>query len=85
MYFQAQVQHHQAVAQPAVTYPPAAYGTTAGLAAEPAQEAVPNSYALYPSLDEYMGLNLTPEMVAEHMAVVTANQPQVGQEKKEKY
>ena len=34
--------------------------------------------SLYPSLDEYMGLSLTPESVAANMPVVAANPPGVG-------
>lgn len=75
--FQAQQQYAQPTA-PAVTYPsegerpPPAYG-----AAPPAYgQAYPpqQSSGLYPSLDSYMGLEFTPQVVSEMMRVVPQNQ-----------
>lgn len=54
----AQAQHQQVAQQQAVH--------AAGPAAAPMAVAAPTS-SLYPSLEEYMGLNLTPEVVAAHM------------------
>jgi len=73
---QAQHRHHQA-AQAAI-----AAGGQPGVAAaaappayapvgQPQQPSVQSS--LYPSLEEYMGLNLTPEFVAQAMPVVAQN------------
>lgn len=62
---QAQIQHEQR--QAAITqggYPPA----------QPQQGAVPSSSAaLYPSLTDYMGLQLTPQFVEQNMPVVAQN------------
>ncbi len=53
----------------AITVPPA-YG-----AAYPPQQQQGALAGLYPSLDDYMGLSLTPEAVEQHMQVVPS---QVG-------
>lgn len=80
---QAQAQHEQQMSgPPAVTYPhpQGAYPHPQG--AYPPQQPPPYPSAaggpsMYPSLEEYMGLSLTPEMVAS-MAVVPANPSQVA-------
>ncbi|XP_077990862.1 syntenin-1-like isoform X2 [Glandiceps talaboti] len=70
----AKAQHqHQHVAQAAIAggqHPPAAAPAYAPVA-QPQQPAMQSS--LYPSLEEYMGLNLTPEFVAQNMPVVAQN------------
>jgi syntenin-1 len=73
---QAQVVHAaqaQAVAH-AVTYP-------SGQSAAPppySGGAVVSGSSLYPSLTEYMGMQITPEMINQHMAVVRASSSQVA-------
>ncbi|XP_070556505.1 syntenin-1-like [Ptychodera flava] len=81
----AQVQHHHAAqaaiaaSQPAPGYPaqPGGPGYPTqpggpGYPTQPPAAAAPQS-SLYPSLEEYMGLNLTPEFVAQTMPVVARN------------
>lgn len=65
--FQAQSQYEEAqraAVQAAIAYPeaPPAYGAV----------ATPSS-SLYPSLDDWMGLNFTPDFIKENMPVVAAN------------
>ncbi|XP_046554660.1 syntenin-1-like isoform X2 [Haliotis rubra] len=76
---QAQAQYEQQTSvQPAVTYPhpPGAYPPQQPPAYTP--HPTPSaSGSMYPSLQEYMGLQITPEMTAA-MAVVPANPTQVA-------
>ncbi|CAH1772260.1 unnamed protein product [Owenia fusiformis] len=66
---QAQVQYQQAAQQPAVQYPGEAAQTYPTAAAA-------GGSSLYPSLQDYMGLSLSPECIAQNMPVVAANQNQ---------
>ncbi|XP_002742019.1 syntenin-1-like [Saccoglossus kowalevskii] len=76
----AQVQHQQVAHQAAIEHNQHSHVAAPGYPPQPG----PPSYApvssagqssLYPSLEEYMGLNLTPEFVAQNMPLV-AQQPQ---------
>ena len=63
---QSQYEQQQAAQQAAIAYPaaPPAYGAVDTAPAYSAQ--------LYPSLDDYMGLSLSPEFLEKNMAVVPA-------------
>ena len=70
--FQAQVAHNQAAmaaASHAIEAPPA-YGA-AYPAQAPGYPVSPHTAGLYPSLDDYMGMALTPAAVEQHMQVAT--------------
>ena len=54
---------------------PPAYGT-----APPAYGEAPAASSLYPSLNEYMGLDMSPQTIEKNMPVVVANPPQVRKE-----
>ncbi len=69
---QAQVQYRQQVAQAVTGAAQAQY--QAGYPQAPGA----SSASLYPSLDEYMGLSLTPETIAANMPVVVSNPPGVS-------
>ena len=72
MYCQAQVQHEQ---RQAITqgggYPPAQ------AASIPPSGSAASMSSLYPALDSYMGLQLTPQFVQQNMPVVATHYPQV--------
>ncbi|KAL4236810.1 hypothetical protein ACF0H5_005197 [Mactra antiquata] len=72
---QAQRQH-EASQQPAVTYP-AAGGQYPPQQAYPTQSA--SAGALYPTLDEYMGLQLTPTFVQQNMPAYNDQQVAIPQ------
>lgn len=80
-FWQAQHRYEQANAPPAqqaLTYPAQAQTNIS-----PAYGAAPPAYdaggsSLYPSLEEYMGLTITSEMVKQNMPVAIAQEMQVG-------
>ena len=72
VYCQAQVQHEQ---RQAITqgggYPPVQ------AASIPPSGSAASMSSLYPALDSYMGLQLTPQFVQQNMPVVATHYPQV--------
>jgi hypothetical protein len=71
---QAQTAHVQAAAQ-AIAYH---QGPSAPLAYAPVAQHNAQHNVLYPSLEEYMGLAITPDMVQRSLAVVPAASSQVS-------
>jgi hypothetical protein len=67
---QAQASHMQAAAQ-AIAYPQ-------GQIAAPVHASSTQHNVLYPSLEEYMGLQITPDMVQRSLVVVPASTSQVS-------